>query len=300
MNFIYNVFLNLTMVLLSPFIAAFLALKKKNRESFSERLGIISNYTLANLKQKPVMWFHAASVGETQALIPVLREIKRLQPGYNIFVTTTSNNGKKRIIRELPDVISHACLLPLDTDIIMRGFVKKIAPSVLVIVETEIWPNLILAASKRRAPIIMINGRISRKSFGLYRFFRFFFKGILEKFTVLVMQSEKMAVRLKALGIRDSKMIMIKNTKYSADSGSAAGKYEFQTGGKAVVIGGSIRKGEEKNVIKAFAPHSNKAVLFFAPRHLNGIGEIEKMIQKSGLEYAKWSEINTKKSIVID
>ncbi|MFP4465705.1 MAG: 3-deoxy-D-manno-octulosonic acid transferase [Candidatus Goldiibacteriota bacterium] len=299
MIYIYNILLDLLFVITLPFIAAGVLARRKNREGFFERLGFISNYTLAALKQKPVMWFHAASVGETQALIPVLKEIKKMQPGYNIFVTTTSNNGKKRIIKELPEVISHACLLPLDMHFIMGRFVKKISPLILVIVETEIWPNLIFSASRRNIPVVMVNGRISGKSFGGYRFFRMFFRKVLDQFTVLVMQNEKMAVRLRALGVKDSRMIMIRNTKYSADSGALSGKFDIRTDGKTVIVGGSIRKGEEKTVIKSFAPHREKAVLFIAPRHLERTAKIEKILHACGLSYDKWSRINTRKIIEI-
>ncbi len=289
---LYNIILNFLLILFSPLIIAVVILSKKYRMGIGERIGIIDKAVLAKLSGHKIIWFHAASVGETQALIPVIKELAAINNNLAFLVTTTSVNGRDRIIKEIKDLIAHACILPADFNFIIKGFFNKIKPSMLVIVETEFWPNLISVAHSSGIPVMLINGRISVKSFGLYRTFRFFFKHILDKFDVFVMQSEKMVVRLRMLGIDRKKTILVKNTKYSQETPVDPKVSSFDKRNKIIVVAGSIRKGEEETVIEGFRQALiYKGTLIVAPRHMNRVKDTEWILKRDKMKYVKWSEI---------
>ncbi len=292
MIYIYNFFLYISAVIALPFILILLVFNKKWRQSLPERFGFISREYLAEIRGKNAIWFHAASAGEVQALAPVIKEFKLMKPDKCLFVTTTSLNGKKKIEKELQGVINCGFLLPLDIDFIIKGVVDRIKPGALVVVETELWPNLLNSAKNRKIPVIMINGRLSVKSFRLYYAFRFFFSWVLNRFDMLIVQSEKMLRRLRRLGVTQKKIIIMYNTKYSfeIDSTRADGIRRTDKKGKTIVVAGSIREGEEETVIRGFVSSGVKdSVLVIAPRHLNRVAVIEKLLSTAGLKYALWS-----------
>ncbi len=276
----------------SPFIIVILLLNKKWRMSLSERFGFISKSSIAEMENKKVVWFHAASAGEVQALAPVVKEFKLMKPDKCLIVTTTSMNGKKKIEKELQGIIDCAFLLPLDIDFIMKSVVNKICPEAIVIVETELWPNFLNIAKNKKIPVIMINGRISRKSFRFYYVFRFFFSVVLNKFDVLIVQSEKMLRRLRRLGVKNKKIIIMNNTKFSFELDSVRTEEikKADKKGKLIVVAGSIREGEEAIVINGFVSAKVKnSVLVIAPRYLNRVAVMEKLIIQAHLKYVLWS-----------
>lgn len=294
MIYVYNLILFLAVILASPIILLALIFSPKWRSGLHERFGFISTKCLDEIKDKKVIWFHAASAGEVQALAPVVKEFKVMKPDRCLLVTTTSINGKKKLEKELQGVINCAFLLPLDIDFIIKGAVDRIKPEALVVVETELWPNLLNAAKKRGIPVIMINGRISIKSFRFYYAFRFFFSRVLNCFDVLIVQSEKMMRRLRRLGVKNKKIIIMNNTKYSfeIDRGRAELIRKADKKGKTIVVAGSIREDEEETVINGFVSSGAKdSVLVIAPRHLNRVAVIEKILKNAGLKYALWSSL---------
>jgi 3-deoxy-D-manno-octulosonic-acid transferase len=227
-----------------------------------------------------------------QALAPVIKEFKVMKPDSCLLVTTTSVNGRKKIEKELQGIINCAFLLPLDIDFIIKGLVDRINPEALIIVETELWPNLLNSAKKKKIPVVMINGRISRKSFRFYYAFRFFFSWVLNRFDVLIVQSEKMLLRLRRIGVKNKKIIIMNNTKYSFEIDSICADKIRNTDkkGKTIVVAGSIREGEEEIVISGFLSCGIKnSVLVIAPRHMNRVAIIEKILRASGLKYALWN-----------
>lgn len=302
MMLLYNIILYMLFVLLLPLIALGVVFDKKWRTGLAQRFGVIKKEDLAKLAGRKIIWFHAASVGEVQALAPVLREMKGMKKDYGMVVTTTSVNGMKKIQKELAEDVLYSCLLPVDLGIFMDGFIKKINPETVVIVETEFWPNLISGIRLRRVPLVLINGRISVKSFGLYRAFGFFFGPMLEKFTLLIMQNEKMARRAKAIGVKAAKVIILGNTKFSSEEGAEKAKAIRinDKKGKKIIVAGSIREGEEEIITSAFAgilAERGGLVLVIAPRRLKRAGLIEKQLKAAGLKYAFWSKLPDKNAV---
>ena len=294
MIYVYNLILFIAVILAMPIILLSLIFSPKWRTGLHERFGFISSKCMDEIKDKNVIWFHAASAGEVQALAPVVKEFKMMKPDKCLLVTTTSINGKKKLEKELQGVINCAFLLPLDIDFIIKGAVDRIKPEALVVVETELWPNLLNKAKKKNIPVIMINGRISIKSFRFYYAFRFFFSRVLNCFDVLIVQSEKMMRRLRRLGVKNKKIIIMNNTKYSfeIDGSRAEIIKKADKKGKTIVVAGSIREGEEETVINGFISSGVKdSVIVIAPRHLNRVAVIEKLLKNAGLKYALWSAL---------
>ncbi len=290
---IYNILIYIILMILLPFIILFFVFNKKWRTGASQRLGIIKNQDIEKLRGKKVLWFHAASVGEVQAVIPVIKEIKKINPEYDIMATTTSLNGQMKITSETGLEINYTALFPLDINLITWNFLKKTNPFGIVVVETEIWPNLLYYAKKLNIPVIMVNGRLSNKSFKLYHAFGLFFKYILDKMVFFVMQSEKMKIRLESLGIKEEKITILSNTKYSAGiTGIGTKKINMDKKGKKFIVAGSIRKGEEKLIIDAFkSVKSSENVLIIAPRHMERVKFIINLLKKGGVNYILWDEV---------
>jgi 3-deoxy-D-manno-octulosonic-acid transferase len=267
-------------------------LNNKWRDGIGERLGFLPRKRIEELQGRNVIWFHAASAGEVQALVPVVREFKLMKPDYAFLVTTTSMNGKKKIEKELNSSVNCVFLLPLDAGFIISNAINRIKPAALVVVETELWPNLLYHVSRRKVPVIMINGRISKKSFRFYHAFKFFFSRVLNRFNVLIVQSEKMDRRLRRLGVKNKKIIIMNNTKYSfeIDGNRALEIKKTDKKFKKFVIAGSIREGEEEIVISGFKMANDPmSVLIVAPRHLNRVAVIEKCLNSRSIKYARWS-----------
>jgi 3-deoxy-D-manno-octulosonic-acid transferase len=302
MMFIYNLFLYPLFLIALPFLMIGVLFDKKWRTGLAERFGAISPFDAARLAGKKIIWFHAASVGEVQALAPVVREMKMLKKGHDIVVTTTSVNGRNKIKKELQADILFSCLLPLDLPVFMDGFINRVYPEIAVLVETELWPNLISSLAKRRVPLVLINGRLSVKSFRLYRPLRFFFGPLLRKFDLLIMQSEKMVKRLHQLGVRDRKTIILGNTKFSSGEEQEKEREKqvrvADKRGRRIIIAGSIREGEEGMIVDAFDMIKDlNCVLIIAPRRLNRTALIEKMLVAKNLKYILWSGLRDRNTI---
>jgi 3-deoxy-D-manno-octulosonic-acid transferase len=301
MIFLYNLIFTLLLIIASPVLIIILAFNRKWSEGIEERFSIRFPGVPGRFTGKKVVWFHAASAGEVQALVPVIKEFKIMNASVELVVTTTSLNGRKKIEKELAGVIAGAALMPVDIAFIINPFIDSLAPEALVIVETELWPNMLSYTSKSGAAIIMINGRISIKSFRLYYAMRFFFKKVLSVFDVLIVQSEKMVKRLSRLGVAKSKLIIMNNTKYSfeANSVSLEALSKIDKKGKKIVIAGSIREGEEELVIDGFIRAKIKdKLLILAPRHLKRGPVAAELLGSKGLKFCMWSLLADKSGII--
>lgn len=299
MMFLYNLILYPLFIILLPLIALGVIFDKKWRTDLYQRFGIIKKEDLEKFSGRKTLWFHAASVGEVQAMAPVIREMKALKKNCGIVVTSTSINGKKKIQKELSAEVAYSCLLPLDLGIFMKSFIKKINPEICVIVETEFWPNLIDGLHREKVPLVLINGRISVKSFSLYRFFRMFFGPLLDRFSLLIMQSEKMVKRANAIGVKTAKTIILGNTKFSSDDGQSNRQVKLaDKKGKKLIIAGSIREGEEEIITGAFAGlKGQNCVLIIAPRRLNRVKMILKLLERQTAKTVLWSGLTDRNAI---
>ena len=144
------------------------------------------------------IWFHAVSVGEVLQLQTVVRELARSRPNWEIWITTTTHTGLAVAREKFPE--QHVSFFPLDFSWAVQNAIQRVRPSAIVLVELELWPNFIRAASAAEIPLALINGRISENSFGGYRRIRFLMQNLLRRFDLLAVQTETYADRLKELG----------------------------------------------------------------------------------------------------
>jgi len=296
MIIVYNILLCALTALALPLIAAAVALNPKWRKGLGERLGVLPREIERAISGKRIIWFHAASVGEVHAMSPVFKELKAMKPGYEIIVTCTSVNGREKVKKELGTEVFYSCLLPLDFWFLTGNFIDRIRPEAVIFVETEFWPNLINGLHRRSVPMMLINGRISNKSYKLYHAARFFFRPLIRKFALLIMQNEKMQKRALNLGARDVKILIIGNTKFSAGEYGTETEMSRSKGNKKIVVAGSIRDGEEKMVIEGYLKAANeRTVIIIAPRRLKRAGFIASLLDKAGVRYALWSNIRGKR-----
>ncbi|MDH3259053.1 MAG: 3-deoxy-D-manno-octulosonic acid transferase, partial [Deltaproteobacteria bacterium] len=163
------------------------------------------------------IWIHAVSVGEVLAAISLIKGIKKVSPEAKIYLSTITVTGQAVAQAKAKDLVASIFYLPFDIFPLISKAVSDISPDLLVIMETEIWPNLIVSAKKRGVFVAIANGRISDKSFPWYRPFRFFFKRILERVDLFLMQSNLDRDRILALGAPPDRVKVTKNLKYDID-----------------------------------------------------------------------------------
>jgi len=302
MYFIYNLFYTLTFILLFPYL--FLR-GLIGGHGVLERLGKISIRKNLSL---PLIWFHAASVGEVKALAAVLPKLKVLKPDFPIAVSVMTKTGKKQAQESLPQA-DFIFYLPLDFPFILRRVFKKLNPALFVLVETELWPNLIREAKNYGCKLSLINGRLSKKSSKRYLKIKSFFSLVLSYFDQFLMQSSEDAKRLGDLGGAKGKTEIVGNLKFDrALSGINGLDKAFLRKSLGIleedklIIAGSTHPEEERvilSVFKRLKDEHKRLVLLLAPRHLSHIGEIEELLSELKLTYIKKSTNKKDKEIEV-
>ena len=298
---LYNALLALSTVLFLPVLPILLLSGKRFREGFWQRFAVYSRATReAALGSKPI-WIHAVSVGEVLAARGIAARLKALLPDKKILVSTFTSTGNA-VARENLAAADMIIYLPLDYPWVVRRALKLFDPSLLIIFETEIWPNLLRAAAERGTPALLLSGRLSRRSFRRYHLLRRFFAAVLQQFAALGMQSREDAERIVRLGADPRKVSVTGNLKRSsapAGESPAGGKWRDLTGLGAgsgrVLVAGSTHRGEEEILLNAFVSLKQRfpdLVMVLAPRHPQRFAEVEKLIEKSNLRYVRRSRLN--------
>jgi 3-deoxy-D-manno-octulosonic-acid transferase len=239
-----------------------------------------------------VVWFHASSVGEVSTIGPVVEEVRRRWPDSKIVVSTMTVGGQRRAREILGSV--DVFLLPLDFFPLTRNVVSILRPSALIIGETEIWPNLILEARKQGSRIVLLNGRISRRSYPRYRLVRPLMRTLLRQFDYLLMRTRRDADRIIDLGADGAAVEVGGNTKYDilpgplADSRRETARVDLGLDGRRKVVTlGSAREGECEIVFRALraVDVEPSPLLIVAPRHMGLVAQVEQLAVDSSLVY---------------
>src|SRR5688572_5447560 len=237
--FLYNFFLTATFALALPFSPFILLLGSRYRDGYTQRLGIYPKAILSSLAFARPVWIHAASVGEVRSAEPLVRELKARWPERKILLSTFTSTGH-HVARGIGGVDA-AIFLPLDLLWIVRGALNRFGPSLLLIIETEIWPNLVGEAFRQGIPTLLLSGRLSPKAFSRYLICRPFFRRVLKCFTVLGMQSAADAARIRKLGADKKRVSVVGSLKFAfpktqerSETAAAAGCL-----GKPLLVAGS-------------------------------------------------------------
>jgi len=296
----YNLILNFVFIISFPYL---LLRAASGKHGIRERMGRLPKKKTEKLASEKVIWFHAASVGEVKALSTIVPQIKKNHPEYTLVVSTITKTGKKEAERILKGVRLFF-FLPVDLRRFMRRAIERIKPAVLILVETEIWPNLIKEAKKKGSFVALINGRISATSLRRYLLVRNLFKETLSYMDLLCMQSEEHKERMILLGTNPDRVKVTGNLKFdrllyaseTVDKDGLKKKLRIPDHCK-VLIGGSTREGEERILIRVFRrleqKHKN---LFFvlAPRHLVRLKEVERILFHEQMRFIRKSQLDGK------
>jgi 3-deoxy-D-manno-octulosonic-acid transferase len=258
------------------------------------------------LSTKNVIWLHAASVGEVKALSVILYQLKKNHRNFSLIVSVVTESGKreaKRILKEI-DFVFHA---PIDLKRFVKRALGSFSPCALILVETELWPNLVKEAKKRGCWVALINGRISGKSLSKYLLSKSLFSEVLSYVDLFCMQSEEHAERIRMLGAEPDRIKVLGNlkcdrmvTQISGIDKSALRKKLYIPADLRVIVGGSTRSGEEEILIRVFkrlkADHEN-LLLLLAPRHLDRMKKVERMLLSQKLRFVRRSQLDGKVSL---
>jgi len=265
----------------------------KSRRGIRERLGRYSPEQLAAVAGKQVIWVHAVSVGETRAAMPLLKGLRRQSPESVILLTNVTETGHA-IALESADV--DLCMFfPFDFSWTVRQVLQSIKPKLVVIVETEIWPNFTRQAALQDIPMVLVNGRISDRSFPRYRFFRPLLRPLLRSFSAFCMQSQQDAERIVQLGASPAQVENTGNLKFDhslrdlSDEEVRTLKDRYRLPEElSIMTAGSTHAGEEGKILATYQQllaRGNRMVLVLIPRHPERCREVAALLTEQNLEF---------------
>lgn len=261
----------------------------------AERFGHVPKKQLEKIAGRPVIWLHAVSVGEILAARPLVKALRASYPGHAIVVTNMTETGRTAAAG-FPEV--DLCLyFPFDFLPSVRAILNAVKPRIIIIMETEIWPNFSHEAAKRSIPLVLANGRISDRSFKRYLKFSWFFRPSLRCFSSLCMQSDVVRERIVAIGAEPHRTLVAGNLKNDIpprqvreeERSSLRRQYAIPDD-CCVVTAGSTRDGEEPYLLAAFRELSaeiDNLLLVLVPRHPVRAGEIARMLGDAGLRHQR-------------
>ena len=295
--FLYNLLLLLIAPLAVPYVF-FRALGKGLPASrFQERLGILPR--LFHQTSGTAIWLHAVSVGEVLSCVPLVKQLRASFPGAPLFVSTTTAAGQQLAQQRLSALTNGIFYAPLDLPFAVRRALKTIRPKLVIVSETEIWPNFFRLSKRFGAGLLVVNGRISDRALPRYLRFERFFAEVLAYPDLVLAQSEQDATRFIAAGSPTGAVQVGGNIKYDfepADEELPAELADFfklaQPG--PLIVAGSTRENEELPLIEAFREISEqhpRALLVIAPRHPRRFEEAASVLDQSGLPFVRRTEL---------
>ena len=310
MYFLYSLITAIGTILLTPYVLLSKVRREKYLPNLRERMGLRFPAELLANGRRPsrAIWLHAVSVGEVLAAVPLARCLRQRFPGWRLVVSTTTATGQK-LARERMNFSDAVFYFPFDWSGPVRRVFRAVRPDAIVILETEIWPNLLRHAKKAAIPVVIVNGRLSDRSFrGFSRAVKVsagilggFLRRILNDAALYLVQSRQDAGRLTALGAPPDRVIVTGSMKYDVALPAPAGFVNWLEGELTrsqrgpVVVAGSVIAGEEMLVLDAFASIQQKwpeALLILAPRKPERFVEVGEIAARAGWQPVRRREIS--------
>lgn len=267
----------------------------KYRRGLGERLSLYGRKPTRFDKGRPI-WIHAVSVGEVMAASPLASLLRAKHPDVPILVSTVTETGN-RVARDQIPGVERVIFFPFDWRWIVDRALERFNPRLVLLTETEIWPNFLRACYLRRIPVAIINGRLSRRSFRNYRIVKPWLRQVMAQIDLLCVQTEEDARRFIELGAPGEKVRVTGNIKFDFQDRVNIGSELLESWIPAdapVFIAGSIHRGEEEAILQVFlkaVPEFPGLVLILAPRHPERISEVETLLQRMGIPYSRRTEI---------
>ncbi len=233
-------------------------------------------------EEKPLLWVHAVSVGEARASAELVRALGDMHPECDVLVTCMTAAGRDTL-RHLHGESVHVAWLPYDYPGAARRFLEHFRPRLGVLVETELWPNLLAACAEFGVPVLLANARLSEKSARGYERFRALAREAIGSLALVCAQSEQDAARLAALGARDVRVVGNLKFDSAPDAGKAAAGRDWRERlGRPVLLLASTRDGEEKMLLDALPAWDGRLLVVVVPRHPRRFDEVAALAMKDG------------------
>jgi len=297
MTLLYDLALFLTLMGALPYLLPKVLL---GGHGLKERLGLWPREFFRKREVGPMIWVHAASVGEVHSLTAFLPVLRRETPGHRFILSVTTRAGRERAV-ELQGEICRVFYLPLDLSWLMKRVFRMANPKILLVAETELWPNMILQAKRRGIKVALINGRMSARSYSRYRLFRGFMAQILACVELFCLQTEEDARRFRALGADSSSVRVTGNFKgdlLAAPQMRGERDVVRNALGIAatthVLVAGSTRRGEEEEIAKAiwdFRDEKANLRTIVVPRHVKRARKVTRLLRDKGLIVQRFSQL---------
>jgi 3-deoxy-D-manno-octulosonic-acid transferase len=294
--FLYNLALLAGLVVSAPWWLWKMATTHKYRAGIGERLGSVSRIKslIAVAPTRPILWLHAVSVGEVLAVSRLVGELDSAFPQFRVLISTTTRTGQDLARQRFGADRVFYC--PLDFPWAVRAYLNALRPRMLILAETEFWPNLLNGCSRRNIPVAVVNARISDRSWPRYRALKSLWRPFLSRVSRVLAQSEIDAERLRAIGCQSDRVYVAGNLKFdvrAAAEADATRLLKHLASGLRIVVAGSTLEGEETALLQAWPQLLNadpQLVLVLAPRHPERFAGVAALINQSGISWIRRSD----------
>jgi len=297
MYFIYSLIYTLAFLLLIPYFLMRELSYPRYWSSLFQRFGFIPRGV--NPNGRKTIWVHAVSVGEVLAAKALIGALKKGYSDYPLIISTTTVVGN-RIARENFPEVDGVVFFPFDWSFSVRRTLRRLNPVLLIILETELWPNALRQCKRRGIPVVLVNGRLSPRSYGRYLSIQPLFSRVLKDVNLYCMQSEEDARRLISLGVREDKVVVTGNLKYDTGEPPTSSKTEELLAKllevkpeDPVIVAGSTEKGEEELLLASFREVKKRhpeAKMILAPRRPTRFDEVERLLKGYSFRYRRRSK----------
>ncbi len=282
---------NIAFVLFAIAYLPYLLLTGRYHRDIWQRFGFYPDSVMETLEKSDTIWVHAVSVGELKASHRLCESLIQRYPGRRLVISTITKTGND-IARKLFNGRATILYLPVDISFILNSVFDRVKPGYFIIVETELWPNLITVLNKKSVPIVIVNGRISPRSYRRYLKIRMLLEPLLAKITLFCMQNDEYKKRIIDMGAPPGKVKVTGNMKFDTAGETAAAnrpdpeaiKNQLNlSSGETLFVAGSTHRPEEEMILKTYSdlvdPYPGLRLLI-APRHIERVPEIERSIRK--------------------
>jgi 3-deoxy-D-manno-octulosonic-acid transferase len=295
-SFFYSVALAAGMLASLPYWLFQMVRHGKYRKGFAERLGRMPSRLQLPEKQEPVIWVHAVSVGEVLAVAGLVEELQRRFPQHRVFVSTTTDTGQALARKRFGE--ANVFYFPLDFAFAIRPYLRALRPQMVVVAETEFWPNFLRLAHASGARIAVVNARISDRSWPSYRRFRGLLRRLLANVDLFLAQTSEDAARLRDIGAAPERVRVAGNLKFDIPAPvppaivESLRKSIAASGAGPVLVCGSTVDGEEPLLLKAFENllvQHPRAVMILAPRHPERFPAVAALLEQMSIGFCRRS-----------
>lgn len=302
MYWFYNICLVAYWILQIPILVYRLIFEEGFYDRLKQSAGIMPTPTLQQIAYHNAIWVHAASVGEVVAASPIVRELKKRYPDEMVVVSVVTATGHRMAKRIIPEADGHI-FFPFDLPVITERIVDIVNPKAIILIETELWPNFLRLAWRRKIPVMMMNGRISARSMRRYSLIKRFTTRMLAQIRKFCMQSKIDEERIIDMGALPERVMITGNTKYDQTYAEVSQeereqlRKEFRFEGKGpIIVAGSTHGGEEEILVRTFGKVLEKypeARLLLAVREITRAPSVKFTIKHEGYTVLRRSQMGT-------